>query len=247
MRPACRAAQVTAFYRMPEGVPCRAAAPVVPSRREHGDTALPVVQGDDRSMVWTAPEVDSLNGDTERRTETMTPRPDVEHMPRDLDRFLHDFFRRGWRSEIKFDPGEDLLYLVIHLADQRLSSDDRFLTLVDYFVRARSDALRRSRGPRLLCRLIGGDGQDLTPRLAGRGARLLEDVDHTSTMHQRLTFLGLRRRLARRVIPDALLWAAAFVFVVVVVGLPLGMALGLGIAAVLTQVLVVTLIARRGP
>ena len=177
----------------------------------------------------------------------MTPRPDVEHLPNDLDRFLKDFFRRGWSSEIKFDPGENLLYLVVHLADQRLSSDDRFLTLVDYFVRARSDALHRSRGPRLLCRLIGDDGRDLTARLAGRGARLSEAVDHTSTMHQRLTFLGLRRRLTRRILPDALLWAAAFVFVVVVVGLPLGMALGLGVAAVLTQVLVVTLIARRGP
>jgi hypothetical protein len=177
----------------------------------------------------------------------MTPRPDVEHMPGDLDRFLRDFFRRGWRSEIQFDPGENLLYLVVRLVDPRLSSDDRFLTLVDYFVRARSDALDRSRGPRLRCRLIDADGQDLTPRLAGRGARLLADADHTSAMHQRLTFLGLRRRLARRILPDALLWAAAFVFVVVVVGLPLGTAVGLGIAAVLTQVLVVTLIARRGP
>ncbi len=177
----------------------------------------------------------------------MTPGPDIERLPNDLDRFLGDFFRRGWRSEIKFDPREDLLYLVVHLADRRLSSDDRFLTLVDYFVRARSDALHRSRGPRLRCRLIDADGQDLTPRLAGRGARLLEDADHTSPMHQRLTFLGLRRRLARRIIPDALLWAAAFVFVVVVVGLPLDLAIGLGVAAVLTQVLVVTLIARRGP
>ncbi len=67
-------------------------------------------------------------------------------------------------------------------------------------------------------------------------------------MHQRLTFLGAAATAGtRRIIPDALLWAAAFVFVVVVVGLPLDMALGLGIAAVLTQVLVVTLIARRGP
>lgn len=168
-------------------------------------------------------------------------------MPNDLDRFLGDFFRRGWRSELKFDPAQDQLYLVVHLVDSRLSSDDRFLTLVDYFVRARADALRQSRGPRLLCRLVGADGRDLTARLGDRGARLLADTKHDSAMHQRLTLLGVRRRLARRIVPDALLWAAAFVFVVVVVGLPLATAIGLGVAAVLTQVLVVTLVARRGP
>lgn len=177
----------------------------------------------------------------------MAPRPDVERMPNDLDRFLRDFFRRGWRSELKFDPVEDRLYLVVRLADPRLSCDDRFLTLVDYFVRARADALQQSRGPDLLCRLIGADGRDLTASLSGRGARLLADTSRGSEMHQRLTLLGVRRRLARRIVPDALLWAAAFVFVVVVVGLPLDMAVGLGVAAVLTQVLVVTLIARRGP
>ena len=177
----------------------------------------------------------------------MAPRPDVERTASDLDRFLGDFFRRGWRSEIRFDPAQNLLYLVVELVDPRLSSDERFLTLVDYFVRARSDALHQGRGPRLLCLLIGTDGQDLTPRLGGRGARLLEDVDHHSEMHQRLTLLGLRRRLARRIVPDTLLWTAAFAFVVLVIGLPLNLAIGLGIAAVLMQVLVVMLIARRGP
>lgn len=168
-------------------------------------------------------------------------------MPNDLDRFLGDFFRRGWRAEIKFDPALDRLYLVVHLVDQRLSGDDRFLTLVDYFVRARAEALRQSRGPLLLCRLIGADGRDLTASLGDRGARLQADTSHDSEMHQRLTLLGVRRRLARRIVPDALLWAAAFVFVIIVVGLPLDTAIGLGVAAVLTQVLVVTLIARRGP
>ena len=34
-------------------------------------------------------------------------RPDVESIPGDLDRFLGTFFsRRGWRSEIKYDPDE---------------------------------------------------------------------------------------------------------------------------------------------
>ena len=32
-------------------------------------------------------------------------RPDVENIPGDLDRFLGNFFsRRGWSSEIKYDP-----------------------------------------------------------------------------------------------------------------------------------------------
>ena len=46
-------------------------------------------------------------------------RPDVENIPGDLDRFLGNFFsRRGWSSEIKYDPanwnhhGDDYLEVV---------------------------------------------------------------------------------------------------------------------------------------
>jgi hypothetical protein len=177
----------------------------------------------------------------------MTPRPDVERIPGDLDRFLGNFFRRGWRSEIKFDPAQNLLYLVVHLGDQRLSSDDRFFSLVEYFVRSQSDALHRSRGPRLRCRLISADGRDLTPELHHRGAPYLDDHEHGSRMRRRLTLLGMRRRLLRRLLPDALLWTAAFVFVVLVIGLPLDMAIWLGVAALVVQLTVVAVLSRRGP
>ena len=52
-----------------------------------------------------------------------TKRPDVESIPADLDRFLGTFFNsRGWRSEIKFDPAEDRLYLEVRLENHKLLS-----------------------------------------------------------------------------------------------------------------------------
>ncbi len=177
----------------------------------------------------------------------MKQRPDVERIPSDLDRFLGNFFSRGWRSEIEFDPAQNLLFLVVHLGDRRLSSDDRFFSLVEYFVRSQSDALHRSRGPRLRCRLISADGRDLTLELHHRGAQYLDDGERGSRMRRRLTLLGMRRRFLRRLVPDALLWAAAFVFIIVVVGLPLDLAIWLGVAALVVQMVVVAVMSRRGP
>ena len=96
-------------------------------------------------------------------------RPDVESIPGDLDRFLGNFFsRRGWRSEIKYDPDEDRLYLDVRLANARLSGDDRFFSLVEYYARAQDSLLRQRVGLPLQCRVYSADGRDLTrdPALA---------------------------------------------------------------------------------
>ena len=75
-------------------------------------------------------------------------RPDVENIPGDLDRFLGNFFsRRGWRSEIKYDPAEDRLYLDVRLANAKLSADDRFFSLVEYYARAQDNVLRAACRP----------------------------------------------------------------------------------------------------
>ena len=82
-------------------------------------------------------------------------RPDVENIPGDLDRFLGNFFnRRGWRSEIKYDPAEDRLYLDVRLASAKLSADDRFFSLVEYFARAQDAVLRQRAGLPLQCRVF---------------------------------------------------------------------------------------------
>jgi hypothetical protein len=177
----------------------------------------------------------------------MTTRLDVEGLPGELDRFLGGFFRRGWRSEIKFDPVHNVLYLIVRLGDGRLSSDDRFFSLIACFVSARSAALRRSRGPRLRCELISPEGRDLSGDLDERTARYLVGGECVSGMQRRLTLLALRRRLVRRLLPDALLWATAYVFVVAVVGLPLVTAVWLGAGALLLQTIVVAALSRRRP
>jgi len=83
----------------------------------------------------------------------MARRPDVESIPADLDRFLATFFARGgWRSEIKYDPSDDRLYLEVRLESRRLSADDRFLSLVEYFARAQDAVLRQRAGLPLQCR-----------------------------------------------------------------------------------------------
>src|SRR5512146_1806560 len=101
---------------------------------------------------------------------------DVEHIPADLDRFLGNFFnRRGWRSEIKYDPAENRLYLDVRLASGKLSADDRFLSLVEYFARAEDALLRQDSNVKLQCRLYGADGNELTTTLHTRGSSYLDD------------------------------------------------------------------------
>jgi hypothetical protein len=165
-----------------------------------------------------------------------TQRPDVERLPADLDRFLGDFFdRRGWQAEIKFDPAENLLFLDVRLGTGRLSDDDRFFSLVEYFTRAQRGTLRKAGGLGFKCRLFDTDGADLTARLHQRGAAYLEDHQIGPSMRRRLAWLGFRRRLVRRVLPGALLWAGAIVLVTAGIGVPLPTAIALALGALAVQ------------
>ena len=163
-------------------------------------------------------------------------RPNVERLPADLDRFLGDFFdRRSWRSEIKYDPAQNLLFLDVRLEAGRLSDDDRFFSLVEYFARAHRSALRRAGGLSFRCRLFDPEGADLTAILHQRGSAYLDDQERGSTMRRRLAWLGLRRRLVRTVLPSALLWAGAIALVTGAIGLPLPTAAALALGAVVVQ------------
>lgn len=173
-------------------------------------------------------------------------RPDVENIPGDLDRFLGNFFsRRGWRSEIKYDPAEDRLYLDVRLESARLSSDDRFFSLVEYYTRAQDAFLRRRAGLPLQCRVFGADGADLTGTLHARGSSYLDDNERGSGMRRRLWFLSFRRRFVGRILPGALAWAFAFAFLVGVVGMPLDVVLVIAAGAVAVQFLLLWSLGRR--
>lgn len=173
---------------------------------------------------------------------SVAQRPDVESIPADLDSFLANFFsRRGWRSEIKYDPAADRLYLDVRLASTGLSADDRFFSLVESFARSQDSVLRQRAGLPLQCRVFATDGSDLTGKLHARGSSYLDD-DHRSTgMRRRLLLLSLRRRLLVRVVPGVLLWALAFAFVVDVLGVRLDIALAISLGALALQTLVMAI------
>jgi hypothetical protein len=173
-------------------------------------------------------------------------RPDVENIPGDLDRFLGNFFsRRGWRSEIKYDPAEDRLYLDVRIESAKLSADDRFFSLVEYFTRAQDAVLRQRAGLPLQCRVYTADGRDLSGTLHARGSSYLDEDARGTGMRRRLLMLSFRRRFLFRVLPGALLWAAVFTLLVGVLGLNLGVVLAISLAALAVQGLVLWTTARR--
>ncbi len=166
-------------------------------------------------------------------------RPDVENIPGDLDRFLGNFFnRRGWRSEIKYDPAEDRLYLEVRLASPKLSADDRFFSLVEYYARAQDSLLRQRAGLPLQCRVYGTDGSDLSGTLHSRGSSYLDDNARGNGMRRRLLLLSFRRRFLARFIPGVLLWALTFTLVVTVLGVPFDIAVLIAVLALAVQALV---------
>ncbi len=175
-------------------------------------------------------------------------RPDVESIPGDLDRFLGNFFnRRGWRSEIKYDPAEDRLYLDVRLESQRLSGDDRFLSLVEYYARAQDNLLRQRVGLPLQCRVYATDGSDLSGTLHARGSSFLDDDARGNGMRRRLLFLSFRRRFLRSILPGAFLWALVFVLLVGVVHMSVGVVLLIAIVALAVQALLLWSSASRRP
>ena len=173
-------------------------------------------------------------------------RPDVESIPGDLDRFLGNFFsRRGWRSEIKYDPDEDRLYLDVRLANARLSGDDRFFSLVEYYARAQDSVLRQRVGLPLQCRVYSADGRDLSGTLHSRGSSFLDDNARGSGMRRRLLLLSFRRRFIWRVLPSALLWAFVFVFLVGFLGMSIDLVLVVAFGALAVQALLIWFTAGR--
>ena len=176
----------------------------------------------------------------------MMERTDVESIPGDLDRFLGNFFsRRGWRSEINYDPDEDRLYLDVRLASSRLSGDDRFFSLVEYFSRAQDAVLRQRVGLPLQCRVYAYDGRDLTGTLHARGSSYLDDNARGSGMRRRLLFLSFRRRFIWRVLPGALLWGSVFAVLVGYLGLSFDLVLLVAVLALGVQALLIWTTARR--
>ena len=170
----------------------------------------------------------------------------VETLPADLDRFLGNFFaRKGWRSEIVYDAENDRLYLKLLLADPRLSADDRFFSLVEYYVRAQKAFLRQNGGLALQCLLMAADGSDLTPQLQNRGAPHLDDVRAGPRMRRQLAWLSFRRRFRRRVVPGSLLWAAVLAWLELAMGVPLSVALLICFSALLIQAALIRLMRRR--
>jgi hypothetical protein len=173
-------------------------------------------------------------------------RPDVESIPSDLDRFLGNFYsRRSWHSEIKYDPAEDRLYLDVRLAGDRLTGDDRFYSLVEYFGRAQDAVLRQQAGLPLQCRMYDAGGRDLTGTLHARGSSYLDDNARGHGMRRRLLFLSFRRRFLRRALPGALLWALVFAVLVGVVGLPIDLVLLVAIGALAVQAVLLWFTGRR--
>jgi len=173
-------------------------------------------------------------------------RPDVESIPGDLDRFLGNFFsRRGWRSEIKYDPDEDRLYLDVRLASSRLSGDDRFFSLVEYYARAQDSVLRQRVGLPLQCRVYSADGRDLTGTLHSRGSSYLDDNARGGGMRRRLLYLSFRRRFIWRVLPSALLWALVFAVLVGYLGISIDLVLIVAFGAIAVQVLLIWFTAGR--
>jgi hypothetical protein len=171
---------------------------------------------------------------------------DVENIPADLDRFLSTFFdRRSWSSAISYDADENRLYLEVRVASRKLSQDDRFLSLVEYFARAQDALLRRTSGMPLQCRLYAADGSEVTAALHARASSYLDDSARGNGMRRRLAWLGFRRRFVGRILPGAFLWAAALVIVVEVVGVSPEVALLVALAAVGVQAAAVRLLRPR--
>lgn len=176
----------------------------------------------------------------------MAPLHDVEQIPADFDRFVGNFFdRRGWRSALKYDAAADLLYLEVRVASRKLSRDDRFFSLIEYFARAQDALARQTPNHRIRYRVYAIDGADLTTLLHARGSSYLDDDRRGTGMRRRLLWLSFRRRFVARLLPNGLAWTAALVFVVAVIGVRFETAVLIALGAVLLQGFVLATLAPR--
>ncbi|HUK76461.1 MAG TPA: hypothetical protein VL117_02560 [Thermoleophilia bacterium] len=168
----------------------------------------------------------------------------VEGLPRDLDRFLRDFFpRKRWQSRVQYDHRARRFFLDVTVSDDGLAGDDRFLSLLAYYWRGQRTLLQQSLGLELQCRLFSGEGADLTARLRTAESSYLDDGDRNSAMGRELAWLGFRRRLLRDILPRTFLWGAAIAVLVLVFGFGLTTTLLLCIIALVVQALLSSLLA----
>jgi hypothetical protein len=168
----------------------------------------------------------------------------VEGLPRDLDRFLRDFFpRKRWQSRVQYDHRARRFFLDVTVSDDGLAGDDRFLSLLAYYWRGQRTLLQQSLGLELQCRLFSGEGADLTARLRTAESSYLDDGERNSAMGRELAWLGFRRRLLRDILPRTFLWGAAIAVLVLVFGFGLTTTLLLCIIALVVQALLSSLLA----
>ena len=177
----------------------------------------------------------------------MTERADhvVEGLPRDLDRFLRDFFpRQRWQSRVQYDHRARRFFLDVIVGDSGLAGDDRFLSLVAFYGRGQRTLMQQKLGLELQCRLFSDEGADLTPLLRTAETSYLDDGQRNST-GRRLAWLGFRRRLLRDLLPRTLLWAALVTVLVLVFGFSLSTVLLLCIVALVVQAVLGSVVSDR--
>jgi len=181
---------------------------------------------------------------------SVTDRADhvVEGLPRDLDRFLRDFFpRKRWQSRVQYDHRARRFFLDVIVRDSGLAGDDRFLSLIAFYGRGQRTLMQQNLGLELQCRLFSDEGTDLTPRLRTAETSYLDDGERNSAMGRKLAWLGFRRRLLRDFGPRTILWAGLIAVLVVVFGFSISTVLLLCVIALVTQAVLGSLLSTRSP
>ncbi len=170
----------------------------------------------------------------------------VEGLPRDLDRFLRDFFpRKRWQSRVQYDHRARRFLLDVTVRDSGLAGDERFLSLVAFYGRGQRKLMRQNLGLELQCRLFSDEGADLTPRLRTAESSYLDNEERGSAMGRQLAWLGFRRRLLRDFIPRTLLWAGVMAVLVLVFGFSFSTAVLLCVIALVVQAAVGSFLSDR--
>ncbi len=170
----------------------------------------------------------------------------VEGLPRDLDRFLRDFYpHKRWQSRVQYDHRARRFFLDVIVRDSGLAGDDRFLSLVAFYGRGQRTLMQQQLGLELQCRLFSDEGTDLTPRLRTAESSFLDSGERNSAMGRQLAWLGFRRRLLRDFAPRALLWAALITVLVLVFGFAVSTVLLLCIVALVVQAVLGTFVPGR--
>jgi hypothetical protein len=170
----------------------------------------------------------------------------VEGLPRELDRFLRDFFpRKRWQSRVQYDHRARRFFLDVIVRDSGLAGDERFLSLIAYYGRGQRTLMQQKLGLELQCRLFTDEGADLTPRLRTAESSYLDNGERNSAMGRKLAWLGFRRRLLRDLAPRTLLWAAVIAVLVVVFGLTFSTVLLLCVVALVVQAVLSSFVSGR--